>query len=148
MYFPLPCVFRFDDTFHKQSPSLFVVCLSVCAHLQHFMRHSSWNKMDAWVNRYLLQSVTLFFFFRASLENSLCDSETKTQRETHTQSHTDVSLAKAAPREPVVSPQTFVTVWSSETQHSWCIFCSRYSKSLPTMTGASIRDRDPDLAGK
>lgn len=108
MYFPLPFVFRFEDPFHKQSPSLFVVCLSMCPHLQHFMLRSSWNKMDARVNRYLLQSVTLFL--GASLENSLCDSQTKTQRETHTQSHTDVSPAKAAPHEPVVSPQTFVTV--------------------------------------
>lgn len=46
-------------TFHKQSPAF--VCVCACAHLQHFLLRSSRNKMDARVNRYLLQSVTLLF---------------------------------------------------------------------------------------
>lgn len=34
------------------------------------------------------------------------------------------------------------------TEHSCCIFCCFHSKSPPTMTGASLRDRDLDLVGE
>lgn len=90
MYFLLPFVFRFDDTFHRQSPSLFVVCLSMFAYLQHFMLRSSWNKMDAWVNRYLLQSVTPFFFFFEPHWRTLCVTHRQKHREKHIHSHTQM----------------------------------------------------------
>lgn len=64
----------------------------------------------------------------------------------HKHHHTHVPGQQQHLTNPRVS-ETSVGWWS-ETCISCCIFCSRCSKNPQTTTGASPRDRDPDLAGE
>lgn len=94
--------------------------LCVWVSLMHFMLHSFWNNMDAWAYTYI--------YFQTHPLLSLTDTQT------YTITHRCAKVTSAT--------------GLAETLNSCCDFSSLYSKSLPTMTGASHRDRDLDLVGE